>query len=193
MEYCSRVPPPQQAAAAPPVPPPTVMVPVGVLKREGEYCKPSFFSLPLLSPFLFPAIPFSHHRLTFSSYIVFYNASIFFFVFLFFYLTCALSLPLFSTITVLFVSSPFSISQLLFSSIFFLFSLSSLSFSFLLSTSFSLSLVPFSYFSNPLPFFFLPLSFTDITLFSISLYIVLSVCLFACLVLNTTMMDVFFS
>uniref|UniRef100_A0A0P4W5A0 FYVE-type domain-containing protein n=1 Tax=Scylla olivacea TaxID=85551 RepID=A0A0P4W5A0_SCYOL len=36
MDYCSRVPPPQQAAAAPPVPPPTVMVPVGVLKRE-EY------------------------------------------------------------------------------------------------------------------------------------------------------------
>lgn len=36
MEYCSRVPPPQQVAASPAPPPPTVMVPVGVLKREGE-------------------------------------------------------------------------------------------------------------------------------------------------------------
>lgn len=36
MEYCSRVPPPQQAAASAAVPPPTVMVPVGVLKREGK-------------------------------------------------------------------------------------------------------------------------------------------------------------
>lgn len=36
MEYCSRVPPPQQAAASAAVPPPTVMVPVGVLKREGS-------------------------------------------------------------------------------------------------------------------------------------------------------------
>lgn len=45
MEYCSRVPPPQQAAAAPPVPPPTVMVPVGVLKREGKYQKLSLVLL----------------------------------------------------------------------------------------------------------------------------------------------------
>lgn len=37
MEYCSRVPPPQQVASTSAVPPPTVMVPVGVLKREGEY------------------------------------------------------------------------------------------------------------------------------------------------------------
>ncbi|KAG7172243.1 Zinc finger FYVE domain-containing protein 9-like [Homarus americanus] len=36
MEYCSRVPPPQQVAASATVPPPTVMVPVGVLKREGS-------------------------------------------------------------------------------------------------------------------------------------------------------------
>ncbi|XP_047499794.1 zinc finger FYVE domain-containing protein 9-like isoform X5 [Penaeus chinensis] len=36
MEYCSRVPPPQQVASTSVVPPPTVMVPVGVLKRE-EY------------------------------------------------------------------------------------------------------------------------------------------------------------
>nr|XP_045584492.1 uncharacterized protein LOC123746784 [Procambarus clarkii] len=36
MEYCSRVPPPQQVAASAAVPPPTVMVPVGVLKREGS-------------------------------------------------------------------------------------------------------------------------------------------------------------
>ncbi|XP_076051266.1 smad anchor for receptor activation isoform X2 [Oratosquilla oratoria] len=34
MDYCSRVPPPQQAV--PHAPPPTVMVPVGVLKREGS-------------------------------------------------------------------------------------------------------------------------------------------------------------
>ncbi|XP_068208992.1 zinc finger FYVE domain-containing protein 16-like isoform X3 [Palaemon carinicauda] len=36
MEYCSRVPPPQQVGAIGTAPPPTVMVPVGVLKRE-EY------------------------------------------------------------------------------------------------------------------------------------------------------------
>ncbi|XP_069952748.1 zinc finger FYVE domain-containing protein 16 isoform X3 [Cherax quadricarinatus] len=36
MEYCSRVPPPQQVAASAAIPPPTVMVPVGVLKREGS-------------------------------------------------------------------------------------------------------------------------------------------------------------
>lgn len=36
MEYCSRVPPPQQVASTSAVPPPTVMVPVGVLKREGS-------------------------------------------------------------------------------------------------------------------------------------------------------------
>lgn len=34
MDYCSRVPPPQQVNAG--QPPPTVMVPVGVLKREGS-------------------------------------------------------------------------------------------------------------------------------------------------------------
>ncbi|XP_068208991.1 zinc finger FYVE domain-containing protein 16-like isoform X2 [Palaemon carinicauda] len=36
MEYCSRVPPPQQVGAIGTAPPPTVMVPVGVLKREGS-------------------------------------------------------------------------------------------------------------------------------------------------------------
>lgn len=35
MEYCSTIPPLQQLAGALP-PPPTVMVPVGVLKREGS-------------------------------------------------------------------------------------------------------------------------------------------------------------
>lgn len=36
MEYCSTIPPLQQVASARPQPPPSVMVPVGVLKREGE-------------------------------------------------------------------------------------------------------------------------------------------------------------
>jgi len=35
MEYCSTIPPLQQLAGSLP-PPPTVMVPVGVLKREGS-------------------------------------------------------------------------------------------------------------------------------------------------------------
>lgn len=35
-EYCSTVPPPLQAAAAAALPTPTVMVPVGVLKKEGS-------------------------------------------------------------------------------------------------------------------------------------------------------------
>lgn len=34
-EYCSTVPPPLQAAGVAALPPPTVMVPVGVLKKEG--------------------------------------------------------------------------------------------------------------------------------------------------------------
>ncbi|XP_015183489.1 PREDICTED: zinc finger FYVE domain-containing protein 9 isoform X5 [Polistes dominula] len=36
MEYCSTIPPLQQLAGGLPPPPPTVMVPVGVLKREGS-------------------------------------------------------------------------------------------------------------------------------------------------------------
>lgn len=36
MEYCSTIPPLQQAAGSLRQPPPTVMVPVGVLKREGN-------------------------------------------------------------------------------------------------------------------------------------------------------------
>lgn len=35
MEYCSKIPPLEQLAGGLPPPPPTVMVPVGVLKREG--------------------------------------------------------------------------------------------------------------------------------------------------------------
>ena len=35
-EYCSTVPPPVQAAGVAALPPPTVMVPVGVLKKEGS-------------------------------------------------------------------------------------------------------------------------------------------------------------
>ena len=35
-EYCSTVPPMQQAQASLHAPPPTVMVPVGVLRKEGE-------------------------------------------------------------------------------------------------------------------------------------------------------------
>lgn len=36
MEYCSTIPPLQQVAGSLHQPPPSVMVPVGVLKREGN-------------------------------------------------------------------------------------------------------------------------------------------------------------
>lgn len=38
MEYCSTVPPPLQISNSGSQAPPSVMVPVGVLKREGLYC-----------------------------------------------------------------------------------------------------------------------------------------------------------
>lgn len=37
MEYCSTIPPLEQAANVLRQPPPSVLVPVGVLKREGEF------------------------------------------------------------------------------------------------------------------------------------------------------------
>lgn len=37
MEYCSTVPPPLQVSSASSQPPPSVLVPVGVLKREGLF------------------------------------------------------------------------------------------------------------------------------------------------------------
>ena len=43
MEYCSTVPPPLQINSSGSQPPPSVMVPVGVLKREGEYDETIFF------------------------------------------------------------------------------------------------------------------------------------------------------
>ena len=37
MEYCSTIPPLEQAASVLRQPPPSVLVPVGVLKREGKF------------------------------------------------------------------------------------------------------------------------------------------------------------
>jgi len=45
-EYCSTVPPPLQAAAAAALPVPAVMVPVGVLKKEGSTSHPRTRSEP---------------------------------------------------------------------------------------------------------------------------------------------------
>lgn len=45
-EYCSTVPPALQVAAAASLPPPTVMVPVGVLKKEGSVSQPRTRSEP---------------------------------------------------------------------------------------------------------------------------------------------------
>jgi hypothetical protein len=52
MEYCSTIPPLEQAASVLRQPPPSVLVPVGVLKREGEFVADKYFSAYTFLPFL---------------------------------------------------------------------------------------------------------------------------------------------